>query len=542
MSGGEPSSIKQYVPCDIVSSFGCMLNYRFEQNLCSEVKNLYQALYRKWRPKTFDDVIGQTHVTETLKNEVKSGRISHAYLFTGSRGTGKTSCAKILSKAINCLNPQKGNPCGECEICKSIEQENILDIVEIDAASNNGVENIRSMREEVVFSPTKSKYRVYIVDEVHMLSTGAFNAFLKILEEPPPHVVFILATTEIHKLPTTIVSRCQRFDFHRLSPDDISERIKYICEKENIKIDNEAVNIISVCADGAMRDALSILDQCANACNRDINENSVRQILGISGIEYLSEIYGHIKSGNAKECIKSINKMYVQSKSMDRFCKELLEYFRDLMILKITKKTVNSSLRSIDPSELDLNKILYSLDVLQESYKNINAGVDKKIEMEIALVKICENQSQNHIISPDSKIKKVESVEYNKPPPPPFPPISNIVEEKTDENTFLQWNEILENLKNNSSMKSLYISLKNSQAYISGDYVLIDSKNDLAFELLRQSKYRAEIRSIVKDITGKQYKLGPYKKSSTEPEKVDPLNELIKTAESGGVNIKIKKK
>ena len=540
MSGGEPSSIKQYVPCDIVSSFGCMLNYRFEQNLCSEVKNLYQALYRKWRPKTFDDVIGQTHVTETLKNEVKSGRISHAYLFTGSRGTGKTSCAKILSKAINCLNPQNGNPCGECEICKSIEQENILDIVEIDAASNNGVENIRSMREEVVFSPTKSKYRVYIVDEVHMLSTGAFNAFLKILEEPPPHVVFILATTEIHKLPTTIVSRCQRFDFHRLSPDDISERIKYICEKENIKIDNEAVNIISVCADGAMRDALSILDQCANACNRDINEDSVRQILGISGIEYLSEIYGYIKSGNAKECIKSINKMYVQSKSMDRFCKELLEYFRDLMILKITKKTVNSSLKSIDSSELDLNKILHSLDVLQESYKNINAGVDKKIEMEIALVKICENQSQNHIISPDSKIKKVESVEYNKPPPPPFPPISNIVEEKTDENTFLQWNEILENLKNNSSMKSLYISLKNSQAYISGDYVLIDSKNDLAFELLRQSKYRAEIRSIVKDITGKQYKLGPYKKISTEPEKVDPLNELIKTAESGGVNIKIK--
>ena len=540
MSGGEPSSIKQYVPCDIVSSFGCMLNYRFEQNLCSEVKNLYQALYRKWRPKTFDDVIGQTHVTETLKNEVKSGRISHAYLFTGSRGTGKTSCAKILSKAINCLNPQNGNPCGECEICKSIEQENILDIVEIDAASNNGVENIRSMREEVVFSPTKSKYRVYIVDEVHMLSTGAFNAFLKILEEPPPHVVFILATTEIHKLPTTIVSRCQRFDFHRLSPDDISERIKYICEKENIKIDNEAVNIISVCADGAMRDALSILDQCANACNRDINEDSVRQILGISGIEYLSEIYGYIKSGNAKECIKSINKMYVQSKSMDRFCKELLEYFRDLMILKITKKTVNSSLKSIDSSELDLNKILHSLDVLQESYKNINAGVDKKIEMEIALVKICENQSQNHIISPDSKIKKVESVEYNKSSPPPFPPISNIVEEKTDENTFLQWNEILENLKNNSSMKSLYISLKNSQAYISGDYVLIDSKNDLAFELLRQSKYRAEIRSIVKDITGKQYKLGPYKKISTEPEKVDPLNELIKTAESGGVNIKIK--
>ena len=540
MSGGEPSSIKQYVPCDIVNSFGCMLNYKFDKNLCSEVKNLYQALYRKWRPKTFDDVIGQSHVTETLKNEVKSGRISHAYLFTGSRGTGKTSCAKILSKAINCLNPQNGNPCGKCEICESIEQDNILDIVEIDAASNNGVENIRSMREEVVFSPTKSKYRVYIVDEVHMLSTGAFNAFLKILEEPPPHVVFILATTEIHKLPTTIVSRCQRFDFHRISPDDIAERIKYICEKENIKIDDEAANIISVCADGAMRDALSILDQCANSCDRNIDENSVRQILGISGTEYLSKIYEYIKSGNAKECIKSISKMYIESKSMDRFCKELLEYFRDLMILKVTQKTDNSSLKSIDSSELDLDKILYSLDVLQESYKNINSGVDKKTEMEIALVKLCENKSQNLVVSPDSNAK-IEPVNDNKPiSPKPFPPVSSVVSEDKDKNTFSQWNEILENLKNSDSMKSLYLSLKNSQAYISEDYVLIDSKNDLAFELLRQSKYRAQIKKIVKDITGKQYKLGPYKSKSDTDKKPDPLNELIKTAESGGVNIKFK--
>ena len=243
--------------------------------MLSEVTTLYQALYRKWRPKTFDDVIGQDQVIKTLKYEVSTGRISHAYLFTGSRGTGKTSCAKILAKSINCKNPKGGSPCGVCEICKGIDSENILDISEIDAASNNGVENIRNMREEVVFSPTKCKYRVYIVDEVHMLSTGAFNAFLKILEEPPAHVVFILATTEVHKIPATILSRCQRFDFNRISSEELIKRMLYICEQESIKIEEEAAKIIVNSADGAMRDTLSILDQCANSCKNKIDTDSV---------------------------------------------------------------------------------------------------------------------------------------------------------------------------------------------------------------------------------------------------------------------------
>lgn len=489
---------------------------------------MYKALYRKWRPKTFDDVVGQEYVTETLKNEIKSQRISHAYLFTGSRGTGKTSCAKIFAKAVNCLKPENGNPCRECEICKGIEDNKILDIVEIDAASNNGVENIRTMREEVVFSPTKSKYRVYIVDEVHMLSTGAFNAFLKVLEEPPPHVIFILATTEINKLPLTILSRCQRFDFHRISKEKIEKRIDYICSEENIKIDSESLKIISNSADGAMRDALSILDQCSNACDKNIDESSLKQILGISSTDYLLKIYNFVSSGNSKECIKIVNDMYKESKNMSHLCVELLKYFRDLMVFKITQKSDNPLIKSLQSVDMDLDKILYSLDTLQEAYKNIGAGVQQKIEVEIALVKLCENNIKyqrdfSTVKNEDYTVKKTEDEK------------AHIIESES-KNNFSQWNKILENLEKQTSLKSLYISLKGSKAYIDKDYILIDSKSDLAFEFLRQSESRAEIKKIVKDITGKQYKLGPYRK---EENKKDPLDKLVQTAELNGVNVKI---
>lgn len=489
---------------------------------------MYKALYRKWRPKTFDDVVGQEYVTETLKNEIKSQRISHAYLFTGSRGTGKTSCAKIFAKAVNCLKPENGNPCGKCEICKGIEDNKILDIVEIDAASNNGVENIRTMREEVVFSPTKSKYRVYIVDEVHMLSTGAFNAFLKVLEEPPPHVIFILATTEINKLPPTILSRCQRFNFHRISKEKIEKRIDFICNEENIKIDSESLRIISNCADGAMRDALSILDQCSNACDKNIDESSLKQILGISSTDYLLNIYNFISSGDSKECIKIVNDMYGESKNMSRLCVELLEYFRDLMIFKITQKSENPLIKPIKNVNMSLDKILYALDILQEAYKNIGAGVQQKIEVEIALVKICENniKYKKDFVTVKDGDRTIQEIEDEK---------VHIIESE-NKNNFLQWDKILENLEKQTSLKSLYISLKGSKAYIDNDYILIDSKSDLAFELLRQSESRAEIKKIIKDITGKQYKLGPYRK---EKNKNDPLDKLVQTAELNGVNVKL---
>ena len=247
---------------------------------------MYQALYRKWRPTAFTDVSGQPHVTQTLMHEVDTGKLSHAYLFTGSRGTGKTTCAKILAKAVNCLHPVNGNPCNECAICRGIDDGSVLDVIEIDAASNNGVDNIRDLREEANFTPVKAKYRVYIIDEVHMLSIGAFNALLKILEEPPSYVLFILATTEVHKLPSTILSRCQRFDFHHIPPESIAERLQYVSAQENIDLTNEGAVMIARYADGALRDALSLLDRCS-ARGETITPQLVSECAGIAGKTHL---------------------------------------------------------------------------------------------------------------------------------------------------------------------------------------------------------------------------------------------------------------
>ena len=505
---------------------------------------MYQALYRKWRPKTFDDVIGQAHVVKTLKNEVMSKRISHAYLFTGSKGTGKTSCAKILAKAINCMNSSDGNPCGECEVCKSIEQNNMLDITEIDAASNNGVENIRSMREEAVFSPVNCKYRVYIVDEVHMLSVGAFNAFLKILEEPPEHVVFILATTEVHKIPATIISRCQRFDFYKIGTEDICKRLEYICEKENIKIESSAIKLIANSSDGAMRDALSILDQCANVCENDIDEKSVKNILGIVGTEYLVEVVEYILKSKTVECVKFINKMYSESKNMVKLCEELLEYFRDILEFQITGVCNNESIKDLDLSVFNLDKILVILEILQQAYKNMNSGVDKKIEMEITLLKLCDLNNRN-IISDDTSEKTIKIKENSKEKP-----IFKEIIEKSDlqnkalsdnisseERIFEYWQDVLSSLKNEDNLKSLYISLKDSNAYECKNYVLIDSKNSLSFELLRQVQYRNAIKKTIENISGKRYSIGPYNKK--EQPSSDLLESLINVAKSNGIEVNL---
>ncbi len=512
---------------------------------------MYQALYRKWRPKTFDDVVGQSHITETLKKEVLSGRISHAYLFTGSRGTGKTSCAKILAKSVNCISSQDGNPCASCVICESIENENTLDIVEIDAASNNGVENIRSMREEVVFSPTKCKFRVYIVDEVHMLSTGAFNAFLKVLEEPPPHVIFILATTEVHKLPVTIISRCQRFDFHKITSNDIAKRIEYICRAENIQIEKPAVELIAKVSDGGMRDALSILDQCANACENNITEISARKILGMASTDYVLDIAQAIWQQDFSKCLEIIDNMYVESKNMVHLCTELMQYFRNLMVFKLTGKNEQKISLSRDISNLDINNILFALDTLQESYKNMNLGVNKKLEMEIALVKLCSKNGKCEKI--EIKQEKVETnlkaddfVQSNDIPTEEVKTaseqpkeISPVLSQESDD-SFSHWPKILETLKNEKTLKSLYISLRSSSAYENGNYILIESANSLAFELLRNSEYRTALKKIIRDITGKQYNLGPYNKKTEEnfaQENLDPLDKLVQNAKDSGINI-----
>ena len=283
---------------------------------------LYQVLYRKWRPQKFDDVSGQPQVTQTLKNEVKNGRINHAYLFTGSRGTGKTTCAKILAKAVNCLNPQNGEPCCECEICRGIDDGSILDVVEMDAASNRGIDDIRGVIDEAQFTPAKAKYRVYIIDEVHMLTDQAFNALLKTLEEPPEHVIFILATTEVHKLPSTILSRCQRFDFNRISPEYICERLKYVAENENASIDDDAAMMISAISDGAMRDALSLMDRCLGI-SADITTDVVRNCAGLAKKDYLFELSTACINKNTSKALEVLSELHKESKDMARLCDEL---------------------------------------------------------------------------------------------------------------------------------------------------------------------------------------------------------------------------
>ena len=298
----------------------------------------YIALYRKFRPLKFSEIVGQDHITRTLKNQIIAGRVGHAYLFNGGRGTGKTSAAKILARAINCLNPKDGEPCNECEICRGAISGSLTDIVEMDAASNNSVEDIRSIREEVNFLPTKAKYRVYIIDEVHMLSTGAFNALLKTLEEPPEHVKFILATTEPQKLPATILSRCQRFDFKRISEENIVKRLKIVCDKSNIEIEEEALNTIASLSEGAMRDALSILERCLQDGDKKIDVDKVKDLVGIPKATFVNKIINGIIEYNIEDVLNSIDEVIKEGKDINSFLWEMIKYTKDILVFKTSRK------------------------------------------------------------------------------------------------------------------------------------------------------------------------------------------------------------
>ncbi|MGN1051642.1 MAG: DNA polymerase III subunit gamma/tau, partial [Acutalibacteraceae bacterium] len=339
---------------------------------------MYQVLYRKWRPRNFDDVVGQKHITETLKNEIISNRINHAYLFTGSRGTGKTTCAKILANAVNCLSLEKGNPCGKCEICREFLQGNLMDIVEMDAASNRSIDDIRNIIEEAAFTPAKAKYRVYIIDEVHMLTKEAFNALLKVLEEPPKHVIFILATTEVQKLLPTIVSRCQRFDFHRISPESMSERISYIAKEENVTITKEASMLLSSVSDGALRDALSMMDRCMGISS-NITESVVREAAGLAEKSYLFELSRACINKNVERGLSVVDKLHSQSKDMALLTEELIDHFRTLMLIKTMKNPRTMVAMSDDEFEEALSEcdycsladIVYFMDVLQRGYERM---------------------------------------------------------------------------------------------------------------------------------------------------------------------------
>lgn len=363
----------------------------------------YTALYRKFRPLKFEDMVGQEHITRTIKNQIMAGRVGHAYLLNGVRGTGKTTTAKILARAINCLNPQNGEPCNECEICKAALSGSLTDIVEMDAASNNSVDDIREIRDEVNFLPTLAKYRVYIIDEVHMLSTGAFNALLKTLEEPPAHVKFILATTEPQKLPATILSRCQRFDFKKISNEDISKRLQYVCDESRIEITKEALNIISVLAEGAMRDALSILERCLQEGNEKIDENLVKDLVGIPKLTFITKITEAIIQNDIEKTITTIEEVMKEGKDLNNLLWELIKYIKDILVWKTTKKLEIYSKEELNKitklsEEISKERLLQIIYTLSELENEIKWSSQKAVLFEVAMIKLCAPE-QNKVSS-----------------------------------------------------------------------------------------------------------------------------------------------
>ena len=375
---------------------------------------MYQALYRKWRPQTFDAVIGQEHVTETLKNQIRNGRLSHAYLFIGSRGTGKTTCARILARAVNCEHPVDGNPCGECAACRGILDGSILDVVELDAASNNGVDNVRALREEALFSPTAVRKRVYIIDEVHMLSTAAFNALLKILEEPPEHLMFILATTELQKVPATILSRCQRHSFRRIDAATLTAYLESIAAKEQLKLDHGAAELIARLAEGGVRDALSLLDQCSAADPIDLD--AVYNTMGLAGNRRVAELLDGILNHDTEGTLRRFNGMWMDGKSPASLLSELCSLMRDVLMLHVAPKGAqdllsggyDSATLSDFARRMTTEELLCAMETLQRSTDALRDAKNPKMTVELCLVSLCDNAAGESIASLRARISRLE--------------------------------------------------------------------------------------------------------------------------------------
>lgn len=557
---------------------------------------MYQVLYRKYRPKVFSDVYGQDHITSTLKNEIKNGRISHAYLFTGSRGTGKTTCAKILAKAVNCEHSIDGEPCNECEVCKGLDNGSILDVVEIDAASNNGVDNIRELRDDTNYAPGRCKYRVYIIDEVHMLSPGAFNALLKTLEEPPAHVIFILATTEVHKLPATILSRCQRFDFKRIQSETMAVRLNEVAKAENIDLQSDAATLIARISDGALRDGLSILDQCAGR-NKTVTCELVSDVAGLAGKEALFKLSACISSKDSNTAMTVISDLYQNSYDMQRLCIEMINHFRQFLVAKTVRKSRELIICTDDEYNMiveasksfSVEEIIYALDMFQNALVTIKGGAAARIETEMAFVKLCEpklDDSTSALLDRISKLEMLVKNGVNAQPSPvddvakPNPIIpENKIEEKpqpvatekpavAEENIssapqeepvinstpaepqaqnaqtanedieFAQWDEFMDVLHTENI--PLFGVLSGSKGYIRNDFFLIDSSNPTVVDFIKNSSSAKSIKKALYQVTGIKYKLGIYKRNTqSTAKKRDPLEDLINQA-SSSIKIEIK--
>ncbi len=563
---------------------------------------MYQVLYRKYRPKVFSDVYGQDHVTSTLKNEIKNGRVSHAYLFTGSRGTGKTTCAKILAKAVNCEHNVDGEPCNECEVCKGLDNGSIYDVVEIDAASNNGVDNIRELRDETNYAPSRGKYRVYIIDEVHMLSTGAFNALLKTLEEPPAHVIFILATTEVHKLPATILSRCQRFDFKRIQPETMAVRLKEVAGLEGLNLDDDAAVLIARIADGALRDGLSILDQCAGR-SKEINSDLVSEVAGLAGREAMYKLSDCIANSDSNTAMSIISDLYQNSFDMERLCVEMINHFRNFLVAKTVRKSRELIICTDDEyntileasKEFTVESIVFALDLFQNTLVTIKGGASARIEVEMAFIKLCEPRMDESIASLLDRVSKLENaiksgvkvqptqtavpapkeeyvpkeepkpqpkaeptpVPMPEPEPTPVeeePPVQEQqpvvetppVEHKTappvanpnETVEFTQWGDFMDVLHRTNI--PLFGVLSGSKGYVRGEFFLLDSPNPAVRDFIKLPIHSKSIKAALLEVTGVHFKLGLFKRPSEQSApKRDPLEDLINQAQ-GSVNIEFK--
>ncbi|MEG2435116.1 MAG: DNA polymerase III subunit gamma/tau [Ruthenibacterium sp.] len=532
---------------------------------------MYRALYRKWRPATFEEVVGQDNIITALKNQLLHDKVGHAYLFTGTRGTGKTTCAKIFAKAVNCQSRNGADPCCKCAVCTGIDDGSVMDVVEIDAASNNGVDNIRDLRDETAYTPSVGTYKVYIIDEVHMLSTAAFNALLKIMEEPPSHVIFILATTEIHKVPATILSRCQRYDFTRISPEDITGRLLYIAKEEEIPLTDGAAGLIARLADGAMRDALSILDTCAGVTDA-VDEDIVRRMAGVTDKSYLFDLGQAITSYDAPKALALVATLREKSIDIKRLCDELVLHYRNLLLAGVsggqnllTGVSVQEEQRYLEAAKtMPQAQALRAIQMFCEALDKMGKGTDARIELELAIFKLCTqptvpqmqsvaattapaqafaSATSTPVYEQQPKLVRSQTAPVDTPPQAvsttlpqaaavpqlnPPPPLAAGVKEEL----FADWPAVVDAME--AKDKCLYVNMRNSKAYYDGRRVLIDG-SELFTEYMRQNKSSFDsIKQTIAEVTGKNYAIGPYKKPAQKEETQQTTEDsLAKLAEQG---------
>ena len=530
---------------------------------------MYQALYRKWRPLRFADVVGQQHITDTLRAQVRGGRLSHAYLFTGTRGTGKTTCAKILARAVNCRNPQNGDPCNECPACRSILEGAILDVVEIDAASNNGVDNIREIRDEVRYAPSTVAKKVFIIDEVHMLSPGAFNALLKTLAEPPEHVLFILATTELQKVPATILSRCQRFDFRRITPEDIAGRLQYIASEERLPLTGGGARLLARLADGAMRDALSMLDRAAGC--EVIDEDAISRSLGILAANDSLALMQAIKAGDLVSALEQIGRAYDSGRDLVGVFDQLLGLLRDLLLLKTAGRDVSSmlspayteaQLRAVGEGLAASTLLAYS-KVVQESIARIKSASNRRVEAELSIVTMCTMLEDSY----DSLTGRVEAIEEklrhgvpvasapaSQAAPagdtPPWDAGAPAPEQKPQKeapkksakkpvNDWPGWANVIERARTRINIGAFTCLQMSSRAELEDDTVRIFCENDVVVGLAKEAKTLAALTELVQTEVGKPVRVriyGPDDQPKTQ-KRSSELGELLDKAKEFDIDV-----